>query len=282
MAFEMITQIAVLVSCHNRREKTLACLRCLASSAEHAAVRYRLYLFDDGSTDGTSDAVRAEEPDAVILTGDGSSFWNRSMNRAFESAMREGFSAYLWLNDDTMLELDAIQHILAAYYSAEEAVMVVGAVRDPDTGQGTYGGKRHANSRLRPFLATAVEPDGTPQDVDVVNGNVVLIPDAIARVVGNLDPVFEHAMGDTDYSMRARQLGLRILQTAVYVGTCSRNPASGTHKDVALDIRERVRQVFSRKGLPWRSWLTMCRRHGGMLWPVHFFWAYIKVILGRA
>lgn len=275
-------QIAVLMACHNRRAKTLDCLKRLASAAKNAAVLYRLYLFDDGSTDGTADAVRAQESDAVILAGDGTFFWNRSMNRAFEAAMRDGFPAYLWLNDDTMLEPDAITQILAAYKSADKEVMVVGAVCDPETGRLTYGGNRRVDPYLHPFLCTRVVPNGAPQDVDVVNGNVIFVPDTIARTLGNLDPLFEHGMGDTDYSMRARKRGMRILQTAGYIGTCSHNPSKGTYKDGALGMSERLRQVFSRKGLPWRSWLTMCWRHGGTLWPVHFVWAYIKVILGRA
>lgn len=275
-------QIAVLMACHNRREKTLECLKRLAIAAKKAGVRYRLYLFDDGSTDGTAEAVRALEPDAVILIGDGSYFWNRSMNRVFDAAMREGFSAYLWLNDDTMLEPGAIEQILAASSSVSEDVLVVGAVCDPDTGQLTYGGNRRVDPLLRPFLCTRTEPNGTPQDVDVVNGNVLYVPDKIARTLGNLDPVFEHGMGDTDYSMRARKQGLRILLTSDYVGTCSHNPARGTHKDRALGIADRMRKAFSRKGLPWRSWLVMCWRYGGVLWPIHFIWAYIRILLARA
>jgi GT2 family glycosyltransferase len=276
-----VLQIAVLMACHNRRAKTLECLKCLTLAANKAAVTYRLYVFDDGSTDGTADAVRAQEPGAVILRGDGTFFWNRGMNRVFDAAMQDGFPAYLWLNDDTMLEPDAIAQILAVCEIAEEAVMVVGAVRDPESGRMSYGGNRRVDPLLRPFLCTRVEPNGLPQDVDVINGNVVFVPDSVARALGNLDPVFEHAMGDTDYSMRARQRGLRILQTGRYVGLCSPNPLKGTHQDNTFGVIERLRRVFSRKGLPWRSWLTLCRRHGGVLWPVHFAWAYTKVILGR-
>ena len=275
-------QIAVLMACHNRCAKTLECLNRLKSAADRAVLRYRLYLFDDGSTDGTADAVREQEPEAVILTGDGTLFWNRSMNRVFEAAMRAGFPAYLWLNDDTMLEPDSVIQLLEAYKSAEEDVIVVGAVRDPDSGQLTYGGGRRPHPYLRPFLCSRVELNDTPQEVDIMNGNVVFVPDAIARALGNLDPVFEHGMGDTDYSLRARRQGVRILQTAGCVGLCSHNPQQGTYKDQALCLSSRLRQVLSRKGLPWRSWFTICWRHGGVLWPVHFIWAYTKVILNRA
>ena len=274
-------QIAVLMACYNRREVTLDCLIHLKISAEIAAIKYQLYLFDDGSVDGTADAVREQEPNAIILTGDGSFFWNRSMHHAFACAMSEGFSAYLWINDDTILESGGITKIFEVYNSVEEEVIVVGAVCDPDTGEMTYGGNRRVDPTFRPFLSVRIEPNGTPQEVDVINGNIVFVPDAIARVLGNLDPIFEHGFGDTDYSMRARKQGLRILQTMSYVGSCSHNSLKGTYKDRMLSMNERMRLIFSRKGLPWRSWLKLCWRHGGALWPIHFFWAYTKIILDR-
>lgn len=270
------------MACYNRRAKTVECLEHLAVSARRAEVDYQLFLFDDGSTDGTAEAVQSLEPDAVVFRGDGSYFWNRSMNRAFDAAMQAGFPAYVWLNDDTMLHPDAFSLMLSARdFAAPDDAIVVGAVSDPEGGHTTYGGLRDVEPRFRPFLARLLDPADRPQDVDVMNGNVVLVPDGIARKLGNLDPVFEHGMGDTDYSKRARKLGIRVLLTAGYVGACSRNPLKGTHRDKALSLLRRVQQIFSRKGLPWRSWLTMCWRHGGVLWPVHFVWGYAKVILGR-
>lgn len=276
-------KLAVLMACYNRRAKTIECLQHLAIAARQAGVEYHLFLFDDGSTDGTADAVQSLEPGAVILRGDGCFFWNRSMNRAFDAALQVGFPAYLWLNDDTVLRPDTFSLILSAKDSvAPDEVIVVGAISDPEGGHTTYGGLRDVEPRFRPFLARLLDPVGFPQDVDVMNGNVVLIPDRVARKLGNLDPVFEHGMGDTDYSKRARKMGIRVLLTAGYVGSCSRNPLKGTHRDKALPLLQRFQQIFSRKGLPWRSWLTMCWRHGGRLWPVHFLWGYAKVILGRA
>ncbi len=277
-------KIAVLMACHNRRAKTLECLEKLSEAAKYADIEYQLFIFDDGSTDGTAEAIASLEPNAVIIRGDGSYFWNRSMNRAFEAALQQGFPAYLWLNDDTILKPNAFSLLLSArnHLASNDEAIVVGAISDPVSGETTYGGARHVSPRFRPFLAKVVHPEPLPLDVDVINGNVVLIPDAVARKLGNLDPVFEHGMGDTDYSMRARKRGIRILLTAGYVGECSRNSLKGTHRDNALPLHQRIKQIFSRKGLPWRSWLTMCWRHGGVLWPVHFMWGYSKVILGRA
>lgn len=278
-----MTTLAVLLACHNRRDKTVACLRALRRSAEAAGIAYSVYLFDDGSTDGTAEAVRAIEPDVLVLHGDGSYFWNRGMHVAFARAMGNGHPAYLWLNDDTLLDTSALETLLFTLDGpgGGEAI-VVGAVRDPQTQAVTYGGSRRVDPRWRPFLARMVEPTGHAEPVDVINGNVVLIPDAVARRVGNLDPGFEHAMGDTDYALRARRSGITILQSGAFVGACGRNSTKGTLRDRNAPLLRRLKDAFSRKGLPPRSWFTLCRRHGGLLWPIHFLWGYTKVVLGRS
>lgn len=279
----MTAPLAVVMACHNRRDKTLACLGALRAAGATAGIAHALYLFDDGSRDGTAEAVQAADPGATVLRGDGSFFWNRGMHAAFARAMQQDHAAYLWLNDDTLLETSSLTTLHDTLRSAAAGrAIAVGAVRDPASGRLSYGGSRRVDPRWRPFLARTIEPDGRPAAVDMINGNVVLIPQAVARVLGNLDPRFEHAMGDTDYALRARRAGITILQTGIFVGSCARNPTRGTLRDRSAPLRRRLADAFSRKGLPLRSWLTLCRRHGGALWPLHFAWGYTKVILGRS
>lgn len=48
-------EIAVLMTCHNRRALTVRCLESLAAQPGFTASA--LFLVDDGSSDGTGDAV---------------------------------------------------------------------------------------------------------------------------------------------------------------------------------------------------------------------------------
>lgn len=275
-------ELAVLMACHNRRDSTVACLRALLEASNQARLRFCLYLFDDGSTDGTAQAVRDVMPDAQVLAGDGTWFWNRSMHALMERAMREGHAMYLWLNDDTMLEPAGLTVMLVALAAGPRgSTLVVGAIRDPRSGVRAYGGNRRVDPRWRPFLGRVVEPSGKPEVVDMMNGNAVLLTDAVARRVGNLDPVFEHAMGDTDYALRAVAAGVTLLQTGRYVGHCSRNSTVGTMHDRTASIAVRLRHAISRKGLPPRSWLALCRKHAGRLWPLHFVWGYAKFVVKK-
>ena len=94
-------KISVLLTCHNRKEKTLICLRKLFEQ-DVRNVEFDVFLVDDGCTDGTAEAVREEFPKIHIIQGDGSLFWNRGMCLAWEEARKNGaHDAVLWLNDDT-------------------------------------------------------------------------------------------------------------------------------------------------------------------------------------
>ena len=59
-------------------------------------------------------------------------------------------------------------------------------------------------------------------DVEVChfNGNIVLVPMAVFKVLGNLDHYFTHSKGDFDYGMRANKAGIKIIQCGEVLGEC--------------------------------------------------------------
>ena len=273
--------VCALLTCFNRREKTLECLRALSASDGLARVALSAVLVDDGSTDGTAQAVRAEFPWVEVITSDGSLFWCRGMHRAFEAALLKGFDHYLWLNDDTVLRPDALAALLGCEAQLRQRstapLIVVGNTVDPITGAHTYGGER-VPSRLRPFRVERVAPSAEPRRCDTLTGNIVLVTARAAQRAGNLDPSFEHAMGDTDYGLRARRRGVELWVAPHAHGTCAHNPVAGTYLDESLPFATRWQRMLQRKGLPWRSWLTFTRRHMGVMWPMYFAWPYAKLV----
>ena len=53
-------KIATLLTCHNRKEKTLKCLNSITAQHIPKQVgKIDVFLVDDGSTDGTSEAVKS-------------------------------------------------------------------------------------------------------------------------------------------------------------------------------------------------------------------------------
>lgn len=275
-------RLCLVLSCFNRRELTLACLQAAEASAAQAGLHLHAVLMDDGSRDGTAEAVLQRFAWVDVLRGDGSLFWCRGMHTAMGHALTQAHDHYLWLNDDTLLQPDALAQLAeTAQQLRDESkapVIVVGSTQDPQSGRPSYGGRRRA-SRWRPTRFELVPPTPAPQRIDTFDGNIVWLSAEAARAVGNLDAAYEHAMGDTDYGLRAARAGVAVWLAPGFQGHCAENPAAGGFNDRSLPLRARWRAMRSRKGLPWRSWAHFTRRHAGWLWPIYFAWPYARLLL---
>lgn len=276
-------RIAALLTCHNRREKTIKCLGALLCDTTVPGIDVSVILVDDGCTDGTGEAVRQAFPSVDIVIGDGKLFWNGGMRRAIDRAHTGTYDAHLWLNDDTELVSGALARMVETYRTLSAAdgrpVIVVGTTQDPRSNLTTYGGCRRLTS-WHPLKFKTIDPTDAPQRCDTFNGNCVLVPTAVVDVLGNLDPSFAHAMGDTDYGLRAVDAGFQCWVAPGYVGACViDHPVKGTFRDTRLGLRQRWRHMMSPKGIPPRAWRALTRKHGGHLWFVFWLWPYLRVII---
>jgi GT2 family glycosyltransferase len=272
-------QIAVLMTCYNRCDITLACLDVLYLQQ----VNFQVYLVDDGSTDATQTAVSTKYPCIKILQGDGSLFWGGGMRMAFAEAIKTSHSYYLWLNDDTLLEPDALSRLVATHQALAKKgnpdSIVVGSVKDPITLQYTYGG-RIRPTRWCSFKFRPVEPNHYPKECDTMQGNVVLIPHSVAEKIGNIDFAFTHNFGDLDYGLRAKKAGCSIWVAPNFVATCPKNSARGSYVDMTLPVQQRLQQAFCIKGFPFKSWTTYLRRHSGAFWFIYILLPYVRAVIG--
>lgn len=278
-----IPLISVILTCFNRKDITLECLNALFSSKSiDKEYRLSIFLVDDCSTDGTAAAVSASYPQVTVITGSGSFFWAKGMHRAQEEAEKINPDYLLWLNDDTILNPEAIIQLLAVNVRGNDSenigVVIVGATTDASYGRLTYGGLR-SKSRLRRFNYDRLPISNFPQSCEAMNGNIVLVPREIFSSVGSIDPTFEHAMGDIDYALRVRSAGFRIVQAPGTLGKCSENRPNGSFHDKSLSASIRWNKFIDRKGLPPASWRHFVKRHGGIFWPAYFSYPYANFLL---
>ena len=106
--------ISALLTCHNRREQTLACLESLRATT-FPGITVDVHLVDDASNDGTAEAVAAAFPDVEINCGSGDLFWGGGMRLVFTRAVPTCPDYLLWLNDDVVLDTGALKRLLATY-----------------------------------------------------------------------------------------------------------------------------------------------------------------------
>ncbi len=290
--FELMNgdRLAALLTCYNRSSKTLASLTALFNQELPAdKVTVDVYLVDDGSTDGTADAVSQSYPQVKILQGNGSLFWNGGMRLALAEALKYNYDYYLWLNDDTLLYPNALKTLLETFHSlvdqGEHRAIVAGSTCDPNTRALTYGGVVR-RSRWRPIKFDLVEPGEQVKRCDTINGNCVLIPREVIQVVGNLDPAFTHYAGDWDYGLRAQKQGCTVWLAPGYVGTCSQNYQPDSEANSQVQLGEGLKKISQPKGLPVREqilhplgeWKIFAQRYAGPLWPIYWLIPYRRLL----
>jgi hypothetical protein len=139
-----LLHVAVVMTCHERVSRTLACLRSLHDQTVLDAIHLTVSLVDADSTDGTADAVASAFPAVRVLRRSSDLFWNSGMREALADAHEHDPAHYLWLNDDVELDADALERLLASDLRARRQGrpprVTVASTRDPTTGALTYGG----------------------------------------------------------------------------------------------------------------------------------------------
>ncbi len=265
-------KLTTLLTCFNRREKTLECLRGLHAQVLPEGLELEVVLVDDGSTDGTGSAVLAEFPATRLLTGDGSLYWCGGMRKAWRAAAEADPGFYLLLNDDTVLLPGALQALLEIAGSPGNRIIAVAAVRDPQSGAASYGGIRKHSG--------LVAATGNCEACDTFNANAVLLTRAVYMEIGVFHDAYTHAMGDFDYGFTATKRGIRVIQSACFLAECARNTDSGTWRDRSLPKARRWKLLNSPKGLPFREWVEFNRRNSGWIWPYRSVSPYLRVLAG--
>jgi GT2 family glycosyltransferase len=280
-----LMNIAAIMTCHNRRIKTLASLRALYASAAHLhdrGIKVHVYLTDDGSTDDTRESVHKEFPYVQFLEGNGQLYWNGGMRVALAAAESTKADFYLWLNDDTSLYPEALAVLLdeaQRLLSAGHLPIVVGSVVDPVTGRISYGGVRqHRYLRGRFEL---MQPTDVVQRCSTMNGNCTLIPQAVMQRIGNLDATFIHGGGDFDYGLRAASGGCSVWLAPGILGDCAINSTIRPWLAPNISLQERLRRIRSPKGLPPESWYVFTRRHTGILWAFYWIHPYLRLLVSH-
>lgn len=210
-------RIAVLMTCHNRVEKTILSLEDLFAAAKGVA-DVAVFLVDDGSSDGTGARVRSQFPQVKVIDADGSLYWAKGMRLSWETAVKNGGKCdyFLWLNDDVKLKRDSLVGLLAdAEQCGDTRGVIVGTCsEDESEAASSYGATDKNDVRYFPSVQVPQKAEGW------FNGNVALIPWAAYEVVGMISGDYSHARADYDYAERLKRAGIPFFASSRFVGVC--------------------------------------------------------------
>lgn len=235
-------------------------------------------MVDDGSTDGTGDAVEKEFPEVNVIKGTGNLFWNQGMRMSWKTAAEtKEFDFYLWVNDDTILDRDGLVKILNTYGEAkifeQNEVLITAACRAVlGKNNFSYGGRNEAGP---------VIPIGELQTCKYMNGNAVLIPQIIFKALGNLSNDYTHGMGDFDYGLRAAKNNFKCYTTKTYVATCPPNEGIPGWCNPENTLKKRWILLHSPLGLNIKEYNKFRKKFWKKKWMIFAIKAYSKMLSPR-
>lgn len=233
--------LSVIVPTRDTRDLTLACLASVAAS--HGADDWEIVLVDDGSTDGTAEAVARVHPRVRVVS--------RPEPGGFTAAANDGLRAargeiLLLLNSDTEVSAGAIARMRNAF-ELDPLLGAAGAqlVHDDGTPQWGAGGRPSAAwlfgvasgipralGRLPGYRRW--KPVGRRSgSVEWVSGAAMAIRRAAWEEAGPLDERFRFYCQDLEYCGRLRTSGWRV---AVVEGAVVRHRGGATIGKRALPL----------------------------------------------
>ena len=187
---------------------------CLTSVLARDPPADHVLLVDNGSRDGTAEAVRAEFPAVEVLRLDTNRYFAGGVNEGVRHALEKGAGSILLLNNDVVLERGALEALVRALEADPKRAAVSPKIyyfEPPDViwfAGGRIGGlglvrHRGVNVKDEKFR-------DAPGETEYVSGAAVLIARSALESVGLLDPDYVMYVEDVDWSARAREHGLTL------------------------------------------------------------------------
>lgn len=281
-------KVAVLITVFNRIAKTKVCLESLykARRPKDRELSFKVFLTDDGSTDGTSDVISTLflDKDIEILQGSGSMYWNGGMNHSWRTAIAEGgFDGYLWLNNDSVLFDNVWEEIVAADLYARENYnkggIYIGSTRDMETKKFSYGGFLFTNKwTLRDQF---LHPNGQIQSCHAGHGNITYVSHDVVASEGVFCDKYVHGGGDHDYTYLAHKHGFPVLVMREYVGECENDHRSSEAVITKMTLKERLAYVKAPLGYNLNNALLFQKRCFPHRYPFVWSLSYFRLFFPK-
>ena len=196
----------------NRKQDTL---ECLASLGRCSGPVNHVIALDNHSLDGSVDAIRTAFPLTEIIAIETDRGYAGNNNVGLTAALAYESEWILILNEDTILDPACLQELVTAG-EADSAIGIVGPMvfhhDEPDVIQ-SAGGRL---GRFWESIHIGVNETNSNQfeqvrQVDWISGCALLVRRRLVEQIGMLDERFYYYWEETEWCLRARKAGWRIV-----------------------------------------------------------------------
>lgn len=238
--------IYILTAIKNRK---IATLDFLTSLKKQTYRDFKTVIVDDGSTDGSSEAIRKNYPSVKIIAGDGNLWWTKSVNLGLSYILDHSKNGdfILIANDDTVFDEKYIATLLEQSIANGRAV--IGSIcknfnnkNEIDRGGILFNEDTTTLSQIFP------RPGDKLIEVDTLTTRGVLVPVEVVKEVGFFDEKnFPHYVSDYDYFLRVKKAGFKLYLSNLAVVYNKTNLTGFRPADKKLSLGEIYTNLFSRR-----------------------------------
>lgn len=256
-------RIAVIILTLNQRERTLQCLASLAADREPS---YTVLLWDNGSEDGTAEAVRQAFPEVIVHHHPTNLGVASGRNAAAELAFDLLDPTHLlFLDNDMLIEPGFVGGLLRPFLEDERVGQTQAKLRFmDDRARINDGGGAQIN-----FVLWQVTPVGYGEidngQYDTIKecvscGGAMMVRADVFRQLGGFDSAFDpFGPEDLDFSLRLQKAGY----TALYA------PQATAYHVVSHTYGKGYSPEYARHKS--RHWNAFMRRHATPAQKLGFF-----------
>ncbi len=201
----MVKKVALIIPVYNRIEVTKTGLQKLfyvlrQKSTDHS---YTVIVVDDGSSDGTSEWIKRNYKDnVVLLQGDGNLWWSGAINKGAHYALEALKADYVLLwNDDVIPRADYFDNLDRHLGVVGENTIIGSKVLDDQTNKIWFNGAYY--SKVFGYVKH-IKKEKSNRRINCLTGMGTLIPANIVLKQNYWDAaVFPQYYGDLDFSLRS-------------------------------------------------------------------------------
>jgi GT2 family glycosyltransferase len=257
------SQIVILILTYNQRDRTL---RCLSSLDVIKSPPFHLILWDNGSSDGTVEAVREAFPKVLLHYHPANLGVASGRNAAAELAIKRFNPSYLlFLDNDMILESGFVRALLEPFAENTKIGQTQAKLRFMHDRQRL----NDAGGAKINFMLWQVTPVGfgeidhgqydTPSKCISCGGAMMVRTDVFRKLKG-FDSAFDpFGPEDLDFSLRLQKAGY----TALYI------PQAVAYHTVSHTFGKGYTEDYARH--KFRHWYLFMRRHASLNQKLGFF-----------
>lgn len=206
-------KVCVVILNWNGEELTRGCLESLRHS-DYANLDS--VVTDNGSTDGSIDAIARDFPDTGVIRNASNLGFAAGCNQGIAWGLERGAEYLLMLNNDTRVDPSMVSHLVAAATAHNDRAAAIPKIYWESDPQRFWFAVGRTNLWTGVFSNVAFNQidDGSFDSylqAQYASGCCILMPSQVVRKIGGFDREYFAYVEDVDWSLRCRDAGFPLV-----------------------------------------------------------------------